>query len=135
MTSPRRPSGRPRIVTSIQGSPRKITSEHQRDLELQTILVLTWFILVDFIIIQKILNELVGYSKGQAWACSCSRLKNNVDDFSIFKIIYGASAGTWPRPFIDHYPLWSSAFYNIRISSDLSYRSDGDRSAERKSSK
>src|SRR5262249_7511577 len=26
MTSPRRPSGRPRIVTSIQGSPRKITT-------------------------------------------------------------------------------------------------------------
>ena len=103
---------------------------------MQTILVLTWFILFDdFSIGQKILNELAGYSKCQPCACTCTPLQHNADDFSIFKIIYGASAGTWPRPFIDHYPLWSSAFYNIRISSDLSYRSDGDRSAERKSSK
>src|SRR5262249_54082610 len=131
MTSPRRPSGRPRIVTSIQGSPRKITSEHRRDLEMQTILVLTWFILFDdFSIGQKILNELAGYSKCHPSACSFPSLKNNADAFSFFNIIYGAPRGTWPRPFIDQYPLWSSAFYNIRISSDLSYRSDGDRSAE-----
>jgi hypothetical protein len=103
---------------------------------MQTILVLTWFILFDdFSIGQKILNELAGYSKCQPCACTCTPLQHNADDFSIFKIIYGAPAGTWPRPFIDQYPLWSSAFYNIRISSDLSCRSDGDRSAERKSSK
>src|SRR5262249_15323610 len=110
--------------------------EHRRDLEMQTILVLTWFILFDdFSIGQKILNELAGYSKCQPCACTCTPLQHNADDFSIFKIIYGAPAGTWPRPFIDQYPLWPSDFYNIRISSDVSYRSDRDRSAERKSSK
>src|SRR5262249_14729813 len=130
MTSPKRPSGRPRIVTSIQGSPRKITSEHRRDLEMQNILVLTWFILFDdFSIGQKILNELAGYSKFQPCAYPSAPLKHTAADFPIFKIIYGATAGTGHRPFIDQYPLWSSAFYNIRISSDLSYRSDGDRSA------
>src|SRR5215510_4821968 len=99
MTSPRRPSGRQRIVTSIEGSRGKITSEHRRDLEMQTILVLTWFILFDdFSIGQKILNELAGYSKCQPCACTCTRLQHNADDFSIFKIIYGASAGTWPPP-------------------------------------
>src|SRR5262249_30517966 len=91
MTSPRRPSGRPRIVTSIQGSPRKITSEHRRDLEMQTILVLTWFILFDdFSIGQKILNELAGYSKCQPCACTCTPLQHNANDFSIFKIIWGS---------------------------------------------
>src|SRR5262249_57612913 len=102
----------------------------QRDLDMQSILVLTWFILFDFSIGQKILNELAGYSKCQPCACTCTRLQHNGDDFSIFKIIYGASAGTWPRPFIDHYPLWSSAFYTIPISTDLSYPPYPDRSAD-----
>src|SRR5262245_21769909 len=102
MTSPRRPRRRPRIVTSIQGSARKSTREHGADLEMQTILVLTWFIRVDdFSIGQKILNELAGYSKCQPCACTGTPLQHNADDFSIFKIIYGAPAGTWPRPFID----------------------------------
>src|SRR5262245_50344358 len=103
MTSPRRPSGRPRIVTSIQGSREKLPVSTEGILEMQTILVLTWFILFDdFSIGQKILNELAGYSKCQPCACTCTRLQHNADDFSIFKIINGAPAGTWPRPFIDH---------------------------------